>query len=154
MKLSEFTKHLSGLTEINFELPDGRIVPKHFHLTEIGKITRKFIDCGGTLRNEEKISFQLFEANDYDHRLHPEKIMKIIDLAKEQLSLKDSQIEVEYQLDSISKYELDFNGEIFLLVATKTNCLAKDKCGIPEEKPKRRLSELQKAAWAPGSGCC
>lgn len=154
MKLSEFTKYLSGLSELNFELPDGRIVPKHFHLTEIGKISKNFIDCGGSLRNEEKISFQLFEATDYDHRLHPEKIMKIIDLAKEQLSLNDSEVEVEYQSDSISKYGLDFNGKNFLLVATNTNCLAKDKCGIPAEKPKRRLSELQKGACAPGSGCC
>lgn len=154
MKLSEFTKYLSGLSELNFELPDGRIVPKHFHLTEIGKISKNLIDCGGSLRNEEKISFQLFEATDYDHRLHPEKIMKIIDLAKEQLSLNDSEVEVEYQSDSISKYGLDFNGKNFLLVATNTNCLAKDKCGIPAEKSKRRLSELQKGACAPGSGCC
>ena len=39
MKLSEFTKNLSNLEEISFVLPDGKLVPEHFHVTEVGKIT-------------------------------------------------------------------------------------------------------------------
>jgi hypothetical protein len=37
-----------------------------------------------------------------------------------------------------------------------TDCLAKDKCGIPPSKPKVRLSTLgaEEAACTPGSGCC
>ncbi len=154
MKLSEFTQYLSGLHEINFELPNGRLVPGHFHITEIGKIHKQFIDCGGTLRNEEKISFQLFEAHDYNHRLYPEKIIKIIDLAEDKLSLPDGEIEVEYQSESISKYHLDFNGRNFQLIPTRTDCLAKDKCGIPAEKPKLKLSELKNSCCTLGSGCC
>ena len=49
------------------------MVPSHFHVTEVGKITKHFIDCGGTVRNEEVVNFQLWQADDYDHRLHPEK---------------------------------------------------------------------------------
>ena len=75
MKLSEFTQHLSGLKKIAFELPSGKLVPEHFHVTEIGRIDKNFIDCGGTIRKEQKISFQLWQANDYNHRLHPEKLI-------------------------------------------------------------------------------
>ena len=154
MKLSEFRDQLSGLTEIAFELPNGKLVPEHFHVTEVGKISKNFIDCGGTLRDEEKISFQLWEENDYNHRLHPGKLVKIIDLAKDKLELPDAEIEVEYQGESINKFELDFDGKHFLLINTQTTCLAKEKCGIPEEKPKVRLSELQNSCCTPESGCC
>ena len=154
MKLSEFKNQLSGLKEIAFQLPNGQLVPEHFHVTEVGKITKHFIDCGGTLRDEEKISFQLWEENDYNHRLHPDKLIKIIDLAKDKLSLPDAEIEVEYQGESINKFELDFDGKNFLLVNTQTTCLAKEKCGIPEAKPKVKLSELQNSCCTPESGCC
>ncbi|APG59142.1 DUF6428 family protein [Christiangramia salexigens] len=154
MKLSTFINHLSGLEKIAFELPDGQLVPEHFHVTEVGKISKQFIDCGGTLRNEEKISFQLWEENDYNHRLHPEKLIKIIELAKSKLQLGDHEIEVEYQGESINKYELGFDGKIFQLISTTTTCLAKDNCGIPASKPKVKLSDLQNASCAPGSGCC
>lgn len=154
MKLSEFKNQLSGLKEIAFQLPNGQLVPEHFHVTEVGKITKHFIDCGGALRDEEKISFQLWEENDYNHRLHPDKLINIIDLAKDKLSLPDAEIEVEYQGESINKFELDFDGKNFLLVNTQTTCLAKEKCGIPEAKPKVKLSELQNSCCTPESGCC
>ena len=154
MKLSEFKDHLSGVKKIAFQLPDGRLVPEHFHVTEVGKISKHFIDCGGTLRDEEKISFQLWEENDYNHRLHPEKLVKIIQLAQEKLKLPNVEIEVEYQGESINKFDLEFNGKNFLLVNTQTACLAKENCGIPAKKPKVRLSELQNSSCAPNSGCC
>lgn len=154
MKLSEFRTQLSKLQEIAFKLPDGQLVPEHFHVTEVGKVIKHFIDCGGTLRDEEKVSFQLWEENDYNHRLHPEKLVKIIDLAINKLRLPDAEIEVEYQGKSINKYHLDFDGQNFLLVNTQTACLAKENCGIPAQKPKIKLSELQNSCCTPESGCC
>ncbi|KOF04277.1 hypothetical protein AWW67_09360 [Roseivirga seohaensis] len=155
MKISEIKNHLSGLNQIAFELPDGSLVPSHFHVTEVGQINKHFIDCGGTVRNEEVANFQLWEANDYDHRLHPEKLVHIIELSEKILGLKDLEIEVEYQGSTIGKYGLDFNGTNFLLTTKQTACLASDKCGIPAEKPKIKLSEVQTAgACTPGGGCC
>lgn len=149
MKLSEIKKHLSNLNTIAFELPNGSLVPNHFHVTEVGKIAKHFIDCGGTVRKEEVINFQLWNANDYDHRLHPEKLVHIIELSEKTLGLGDLEIEVEYQGDTIGKYGLDFNGKNFLLTNQQTDCLAKDNCGIPVGKPKVRIGEC-----APNSGCC
>jgi hypothetical protein len=51
MKLSQFKLQLSSLSNLNFVLPNGTIIPKHFHVTEVGQITKHFIDCGGTVRN-------------------------------------------------------------------------------------------------------
>jgi Family of unknown function (DUF6428) len=156
MKLSQIKNHLKQLETIAFQLPDGTLVPNHFHVTEVGKIAKHFIDCGGTIRNEEVVNFQLWEADDYDHRLHPEKLVHIIELSEKVLGLKDLDIEVEYQGDTIGKFGLDFDGTNFLLTTTQTDCLAKEQCGIPAEKPKVRLSDLQEASTccSADSGCC
>ena len=106
MKLSTFKNELKNLSSITFKLPSGETVPSHFHVTEIGQIDKRFIDCGGVLRQESVINFQLWEANDYDHRLAPEKLVNIINLAEEKLQLEDSEIEVEYQGTTIQKFGL------------------------------------------------
>ena len=112
MTLLEIKQKLRFLETIGFELPNGELVPKHFHVTEVGKINKLFIDCGGTIRNEEVINFQLWDANDYDHRLHPEKLLNIIELSESKLNLnEDLPVEVEYQGDTIGKYNLDFDGQ-------------------------------------------
>ena len=132
MKLSEIKSELKKLTTIAFQLPNGDLVPNHFHVTEVGKVTKHFIDCGGTVRTEEVINFQLWEANDYDHRLHPEKLVHIIELSEKTLGLPDLEIEVEYQMkETIGKFSLDFDGTNFQLKSKLTDCLAKDNCGIP-----------------------
>ncbi|MEQ5792492.1 hypothetical protein J4E06_15605 [Muricauda sp. NFXS6] len=155
MKLEEVKSALEHLETIAFQLPNGELVPNHFHVTEVGKITKHFIDCGGTVRNEEVVNFQLWNANDYDHRLHPEKLVNIIELSQKTLNIGDLEVEVEYQGQTIEKFALDFDGTNFLLTTKQTDCLAKDQCGVPAEKPKVKLSEVQNTqACAPGSGCC
>ena len=157
MKLSEFKEQLQGLNELNFLLPNGTKVPEHFHVTEVGQVQKHFIDCGGTVRNEKVVNFQLWEANDIDHRLAPEKLKNIIALSENKLGLEDAEIEVEYQGETIGKYGLEFNGKDFVLAGKQTNCLASDKCGIPEEKLKvnlRDLSSSKQSCCTPGSGCC
>ena len=52
MKLSTFKKTLSELDTLKFQLPDGHFVPAHFHITEVGNLTRNYIDCGGIVRWE------------------------------------------------------------------------------------------------------
>jgi len=156
MKLSSVKKKLENLSELRFRKPNGEYVPAHFHVTEIGKVTKNFIDCGGTLRQENRINFQLFSAEDYDHRLAPQKLRNIIALSEEKLGLEDWEVEVEFQSDTIGKYALDFNDSDFVLVNTHTDCLAKESCGIPTAKTKLNLSDLPLAnnSCAPGSGCC
>ncbi len=155
MKLSEIKTVLENQSNIAFELPNGDLVPSHFHVTEVGKITKHFIDCGGIVRNEEVANFQLWNANDYDHRLHPDKLLKIIHLSEKVLDLGDLEIEVEYQAETIGKFGLEFNGKNFVLTTKQTDCLAKENCGLPPEKKKVDLAELEATqCCSPSSGCC
>lgn len=157
MKLQEVKTLLQSATEVNFKLPNGDYVEEHFHVTEVGEITKHFIDCGGVERMEKKVSFQLWSANDYNHRLHPEKLLKIINLSQEKLGIGNHQIELEYQgAESIQKYGLDYDGKDFLLTSTQTACLALDACNIVE-KVKVDLSNMAATAsncCIPGGGCC
>lgn len=155
MKVSEIKNQLPKVESVNFKLENGSFVPEHFHVTEVGIVTKQFIDCGGTIRNEKLASFQLWNANDYEHRLKPSKLLNIIMLSEEKLGMEDLEIEVEYQSDTIGKYTLDFDGKDFILLSKQTNCLAEDSCGIPQEKKKVNLTELiNQNACTPGGGCC
>ena len=155
MKLSQVKSVLKELETIGFQLPNGELVPSHFHVTEVGKITKHFIDCGGTVRNEEVVNFQLWNANDYDHRLHPEKLVNIIELSENVLNIADLEIEVEYQAETIGKFGLDFDGQHFLLTNKQTDCLAKDVCGITVEKTIVELSTLNdEPCCSPDGNCC
>ena len=153
MKLSTFKQHLDNVNAVNFVQPNGTYVPRHFHVTEAGLITKNFIDCGGTVREEKVINFQVWVADDTDHRLEPKKLLGIIALSQKLFGNEDLDIEVEYQSDTIGKYGLDFQGENFLLTAKQTDCLAKDNCGIPQELKFAEL-ETSQVCCTPGGGCC
>lgn len=155
MKLSEIKNILPNLETVAFQLPNGTFVPEHFHVTEVGLITKHFIDCGGTVRKETVVNFQLWNANDFDHRLKPTKLLNIIELSEKVLGITDFEIEVEYQDTTIGKYNLAFTGKNFELVNKQTACLAQEKCGIPAEKQKVRLSNMtDEPCCAPDGNCC
>jgi Family of unknown function (DUF6428) len=154
MKLSEFKLAIEEGTPLNFTLEDGSPVPQHYHLTEIGRLQKRFIDCGGLLRDEEKISLQLWYASDVDHRLTSEKLLKIIKIGEEKIGLPNVEIEVEYQNTTIGKYSLQKGEFGFILANSQTACLASDSCGIPQNKMTKQLASLTKGGCDPNSGCC
>ncbi|MBO6516000.1 MAG: hypothetical protein JJ975_05570 [Bacteroidia bacterium] len=157
MTLSEVKEKLQTVGQVRFVLPDGSPVPQHFHVTEVGKVSKHFIDCGGVVRTENKANFQLWQANDYDHRLAPNKLVDIIQLSERVLGLEDLEVEVEYQSNTIGRYNLEFDQGNFFLKSTQTACLAPNQCGVPAAKQRVSLSELggkEKSNCSPDSGCC
>ena len=154
MKTLEVKDRLQQLEKITFVLPNGGLVPSHFHITEAGLITKNFIDCGGTIRKEEVANFQLWNDNDFDHRLKPQKLIDIIEIAEKTLNIGGLEVEVEYQSETIGKYGLEFDGTNFLLTPTQTDCLAKDKCGIPSEQEDAEEVETEASCCSPSTGCC
>lgn len=116
-------------------LPDGTFVPSHFHVTEVGKVNKKFIDCGGTHREVNSCVLQVWVAHDVDHRLKSDKLVKILDLAQPVLGVDDLPLEIEYGSEYVSQYpvgsvEVTPKGLLLLLGSKHTECLAPDKCGV------------------------
>jgi hypothetical protein len=118
-----------------FVLPDGESLPAHVHITEVGHVAKRFIDCGGTIRESSTCVLQAWESdNDPDHRLTAGKLASILDLASGVLPVQDLEVEVEYEACSVSQYPLVDGAvrgpELILsLVAKHTDCLAKEACG-------------------------
>jgi hypothetical protein len=149
MKLSDIKNILSNLDNVVFQLENGNYVPNHFHVTEVGMVTKNFIDCGGIIRKEKVANFQLWNANDFEHRLKPNNLLNIIKLSEQKLGIEDLEIEVEYQVDTICKFGLIFENNRFVLTNKQTNCLAQDVCGMPQEQ-----LQIKNSSCTPGGTCC
>ena len=155
MKVKELVEVLKTQASIGFVLPNGNAVPAHFHITEMGLVLKNYVDCGGKMRNERSATFQLWVAGDTDHRMTSQKFMGIIAIADGLYGIQDLEVQVEYQQETIGVFDLNYNGEKFILQSKQTACLAEDACGIPVSKQKVSLSQLGDSnQCTPGGGCC
>jgi hypothetical protein len=133
---------------LTVQLPDGSAVPAHFHVTEVGRVRKDFIDCGGKVRSWARCVLQVWVADDRDHRVSPAKLARIIGLAGPAMlgeNAGDLEVEVEYDVGVITQFPLVAadvrNGSLVLRLGGKhTACLAPDRCGVD--------------ASGNSSGCC
>ena len=153
MKLSALKTYLAQVEHLTVLQQDGQPIPAHFHLTELGEVQKRFMDCGGQLREQKELVLQFWVADDVEHRLAPSKMLKIIELAEEKLQLADLELAVEYQgPQSLEYYWLDLNASGQLILnAKQTDCLAKEACGITFEGEEK---EEKSSCCGPNTGCC
>jgi Family of unknown function (DUF6428) len=135
MLVSELNQLLRSAPKarMQFLLPSGVPVPPHFHVTEVGRVEKSFIDCGGTIRSSLACVLQLWTADDVEHRLQCDKLSKIMSLAEPILRSSDLPVEIEYGTDVVSTYSVSHCVSAFgtlqlHLVGKQTQCLAQDKC--------------------------
>ncbi len=138
--------------------PDGKLVPAHFHVTEVGRVRKDFIDCGGTVRQDARCQLQLLVATDFEHRLAPAKLLKIIEMSQPVLGEDPLPLTVEYGQKVAVVYpvrELALEEGVleFSLETPTTACLAPDTCGLSFEEA-GRPGASSSASCLPGSGCC
>src|SRR5476651_1421286 len=92
------------IAAIRMQLPDGTFVPAHFHVTEVGRVQKDFIDCGGTIRSTTACVLQVWVAQDFDHRLDTTKLAHIVRLAAPLLKSTELPVEVEYEAETVSQF--------------------------------------------------
>ncbi len=136
-------------------LPGGEFVPAHFHVTEVGRVTKDFIDCGGTRRATSACVLQAWVAADTDHRITAGRLHGILALGDDLFAGgPDLPVEVEYGAELVSQYPVGAAehtpaGLLLTLGGKPTQCLAPDRCGVPAAGV-----GLVAAECAPGGGCC
>jgi len=153
MNLQELKQLLleHGDGEVLLQFSSGQILAPHFHVTEVGKVSKDFVDCGGTRRTTDACVLQTYVANDADHRLSAAKLAQILGKAAV-LALDESwPVEVEVQSDTIAVYLISSHstedGKLRLgLRVKRTACLDPQKCGLEV------LSVVDTSAG--DSGCC
>ena len=160
MKVTELKAELKRYPEahVRFLLPNGDTVPAHAHVTEVGRVDKRFIDCGGTLRTESFCRLQTWYSDDTEHRLTAGKLAKILDIAAPVILTDELDVDVEHEVGFISQFPLKAitseSGDVTLhLTERHTACLAEDKC-----KPKPAPSELSPFKFdfrqEQTAGCC
>ena len=154
MKLSQFTDLLQAHPEKHFRLvlPGANIVPISFHVTEVGHVTKKFIDCGGKLHTTQTCQLQAWLGTDTDHRLLAGKMAGVLNLAAAKGVLptgEDLEVEIEYEDTTISQYpvaghSVTDTAVVINLTTKHTDCRAKESC----------LPSLPMVAGAVSAACC
>jgi uncharacterized protein DUF6428 len=156
MKLNELKSLLRSHPAAfpRFVLPDGDRIPGHFHITEVGHVTKRFIDCGGTLHDKtDRCVLQTWVADDLDHRLDARTFAKILDLGARVLPHDDLEVEVEYDCCVVSQYPIDEvrvdGDQIELRLSQKrSDCLARERCGLDG------CATESESETADASSCC
>lgn len=138
MKLKEFKTLLEANRDKQFllQLPDQTQVPLSFHVTEVGYVDKKFIDCGGKVHSTQTCQLQVWVGEDIDHRLNAGKLADILKLAKSVVPDDEIDLEIEYEATLISQYPIRnywvTDEAVTLRLALKhTDCLAKEICLLP-----------------------
>jgi hypothetical protein len=161
-----------GLLEANPQqslrivLPNGEAVAPHFHITEVGHVTKSFMDCGGTRRKTESCLLQIWVFLDLHHRLDTSKLANILRIAGDVLPSLDLPVEIEHEAGVVSQYPVtagSSDGRTLTLTTglKHTACLAMDLCCAPPatatpaatattNKPHIKAG----ACCSPASGCC
>jgi hypothetical protein len=147
MSLGDFRQALAASPQLGlrFRLPTGGLTPIHLHLTEVARVEKRYIDCGGTIRTDVSARLQLWAADDTDHRVGCAKALQVLDRGAGLVGATDVPLEVEHDFPFLTVFPVvgsvvEGGERIFLLAAKQADCLAPDVC-IPN-------------ACKPGSGCC
>ncbi len=127
--------------------PDGDPIEAHFHVTEVGRVQKDFVDCGGTVRRTVTCLLQTWVGDDVDHRITAGKLLKAFDHGAAVLGADDLPVELEYEACNVIQFkvvavEREADRFVVRLAGKHTDCLARDVC-VPAAR-----------AGADGAGCC
>ncbi|MEM9186809.1 MAG: DUF6428 family protein [Planctomycetota bacterium] len=162
MNLADFRQALADHpgAGVRLVVDDDHAIADHFHVTEVGRVEKRFVDCGGVRRSAVACVLQTLVAHDTDHRLSTNKLAGILSLADSLALPGETPVEVEHQersvsVDGIAAAELVDGVLEFRLAAKQTACLAEDACGLGLEPDGTVLNVLGDAGDCSGaSGCC
>jgi len=126
--------------------PDGEPIEAHFHVTEVGRVQRDFVDCGGTVRQGVTCLLQSWVGDDLEHRITGGKLLKAFVHAEPILRGEDLPVEFEYEACNVVQLKLVSavaeSGRLVIRLGPKhTDCLAKELC-------------LPSPRGAATAGCC
>ena len=113
--------------------PDGDPIEAHFHVTEIGRVQKDFVDCGGTVRRQLNCLLQTWVGEDTLHRLTAGNLLKAFAQAEQVLNGEDLPVELEYEACNVVQLvvvsiQRESDRYVLQLGSKHTDCLAKELC--------------------------
>lgn len=162
MKTKEFLALLEQHPNRNllFEYRPGHFVAPDYHITEVKNIFVDSVDCGGGSDFWKLTVIQLWEGPNASDAQTYMSASKALDILKKVDSIKtmEKQAEVKFEYGNpnfhtaqlfVNDHAIAGNELILKLDVEKTDCKAKETCGIPV------TAEVgTEARCTPGGGCC
>ncbi|MFD2828080.1 DUF6428 family protein [Leeuwenhoekiella polynyae] len=150
---SEFKKLLTTSYKIGFELPNGKLVPSHFTITGIGEQITNSIDLNEKFQKQRYLVLQLKPFGNFNHRLHPEKLLHLLELAEQSFDIGTLTILIAYEAESTIFYKLEASEKYFKLLPDIDKAKIDEKQTLTH-KQTTPLMDAASDSCIPGNGCC
>lgn len=169
MKTQEFLEVLKAHPNksLLFEYSKDQIVGANYHITEVKHIRIDSVDCGANTDAWNETVIQLWESPSEIGKTDYMSTYKALGILNKVGKMKaydlDSEVKIEYGNSLfhtahlfIDDFEIRNNNLLIKLAITKTDCKAKETCGIPETEAVGATTNAsnEAACCTPGSGCC
>lgn len=135
-------------------------VGANYHITEVKHVKIDSVDCGAGTDAWNETVIQLWESPSEIGKTEYMSTYKALAILNKVGKMKaydrDAEVKIEYSNDHfhtaqlyVSAYEVTDTSLQFYLSVYKTDCKAKEVCGVPEP-----ASKEVEACCSPGGGCC
>jgi hypothetical protein len=165
MKTQELFKLLEQHQDkaLMFEYAPKQLVGANYHITEVKHITIDSIDCGSQTDFWKETIIQLWESPKEIEKTEFMSVYKALAILKKVGKMKpytlDAEVKFEYSNASfhtaqlfVNDYEIFGQNLIVKLAIEKTDCKAKETCGVAEVTTSK-ASSLEPCC-SPDGNCC
>ncbi|WP_273565402.1 DUF6428 family protein [Maribacter halichondriae] len=143
-----------------FEYRNGQTVGANYHITEVKNITVDSVDCGARTDFWKETIIQLWESPDEKDKREYMSAFKALGILNKVDKLKpmEKEVEVKFEYSNadfhtaqlfVNDYEIHEERLLLKLGIEKTDCKAKETCGVPVE-----TNINEEACCSPEGGCC
>jgi len=145
-----------------FEYRNGQTVGANYHITEVKNVTIDSVDCGARTDFWKETIIQLWESPEEKDKLEHMSAFKALGILNKVDKLKpmEKEVEVKFEYSNadfhtaqlfVNDHEIHEERLLLKLGVEKTDCKAKETCGVPVGK---NTNENKEACCTPESGCC
>ena len=146
-----------------FEYLPNKLVEANYHITEVKHLVVDSVDCGAQKDSWNETIIQLWESpteKDKSEYMSVYKALAILNKVGEMKAYDlNSEVKFEYSNETfhmaqlfVNDFEIHENSLIIKLAIQKTDCKAKELCGVPETN--NVVEEQAGSCCSPSSGCC
>jgi hypothetical protein len=164
MNTQEFFKVLEQNKDksLLFEYAPNLYVGANYHITEVKHISVDSVDCGAQTDAWKETIIQLWESPNEMDKTEYMTVYKALSILKKVGAMKaynlESELKLEYSNSSfhtaqlfVNDFEIQGNNLIVKLAIEKTDCKAKELCGVPEVSETVSSNE---PCCSPDGNCC
>jgi hypothetical protein len=146
-----------------FEYAPKQFVGANYHITEVKHVTIDSVDCGSKTDFWKETIIQLWESPKEIGKTEYMSVYKALAILKKVGKMKpyslDSEVKFEYSNASfhtaqlfVNDYEILGQNLVVKLAIEKTDCKAKEACGVAEVTTSK-ASSLE-PCYSPNGNCC